>query len=176
MRGLRACQHQVWASLCVAAFAAATIATIAPAASGGIARPPHSDPTPSCLETAKVRGSTSSKPFNVTYRLRCDFNVNRVILRTTKQLTRVQTVPTVDPSSAGSFRCAREKPRKVACSGSSGPRNALVTIMLRVKPGPCKKPRLKLSGTTRGIPSCTSGGPCVEPIVSTDLSARVSGC
>lgn len=177
MRGICARRHQHRAVACIAASAAAVaVAMAASAARVDGAQPPHSHPSPSCLDTAKVRKSTAIKPFNLRYRIRCDYNVRSITLDTTNQLTRVQAAPTVEPSSAGSFRCERKKPRKVSCSGTTASPNAPITILLRVKPGPCKKPRLKLSGVTRGLLFCTPGTPCVEPIVGSELSATASGC
>lgn len=162
--------------LVVAAIGLTVALTGATAATAGSTEPPHSDPLPSCVDTAKVRKSTGDDPFNVRYTVRCDFTVNRVNLTTTKKVARVKAVPTVDPAAVAPFTCSRPKPRRLSCHGDSGPPNTRIMISLRVvKPGPCEKPKLTFSGTTRGVPYCPSG-PCTANVTGARLSAAVSGC
>lgn len=153
---------------------AAVVAT--GAAKAGDVEPPHSDPLPSCVDSAKVHRSTKADPFNVRYTVRCDFTVNRINFSATRKIARLKATPTVDPAAVAPFTCQKTTARKVSCHGDSGPPNTRIILSLRVvKPGPCKRPKLRLTGNSRGIPYCPSG-PCTSPIVGDELGATVAGC
>lgn len=114
-------------------------------------------PRGNCTASAKPRGGD----FNVKVDLRCDFKVMVVSLATTKKITRIAKQPSLKPAptNGAALQCERLRDRHARCKHAELPSNTRIVEALRVKPGPCKTPRLQVDLTVRGGLDC-GNDPC----------------
>jgi hypothetical protein len=137
---------------------------------------------PACAAvTSKLPGNGGSthgvQRYNLVYRFRCNFNVTRLSVRTSKRLVRVQRAPALDaPEPGDSLSCARSSPRLVACSGDVG-QGVRIRGRLKVKGGACGAEPVSMRFRAEGGPDCDAGTPCPAiGFFKVKTVERPSGC
>ncbi len=168
----------VVAALAAVAGAPSTASTAGPT-------PPEDDrsyPTPKCRAVTETvsRGDiypSSSPRTNVGFRLRCNFAVNQIYLRTDKRLERVYERPRLErPDPEDELSCRRISKAVGRCLGEVG-EDVRILGALRVKGGPCGPDRLGTLFRVQGGVDCEPGEACIE--VAYEVRVRVEqprGC
>lgn len=115
--------------------------------------------------------------FNVRYRARCDFVLQRIDLRFTRDVLRVERSRATAPSAPGALRCERRSARRAVCSGAGGAPGATAVVGLRFKrKAACRKPRLTVNATLQGERYCPPDTPCTAEVLGARTARRIAGC
>jgi hypothetical protein len=154
-----------------------TVLTVAAICAIETAAIPAPSPGAKPCSDAVKRVSSSSEGFNVRYRVRCGFILQRIDLRFSRDVLRVERSPAVQPAAPAALTCERRSPRRAVCSGAGGTSDATIVVGLRFrKKAVCRKPRLTVNAALRGERYCPPGTPCTAEILGATTTRRVSGC
>lgn len=163
----------------------AALAAVAGAPSTASPAPPEDDPspaTPKCRAVTETvsRGDiypSSSPRTNVGFRLRCNFAVNQIYLRTDKRLERVYERPRLErPDPEDELSCRRISKTVGRCLGEVG-EDVRILGALRVRGGPCGRDRLGTLFRVQGGVDCEPGEACIA--IGYEVKVRVEqprGC
>ncbi len=124
------------------------------------------------------QGAQGPKLYNLAFRVRCNFNVLRLGLKSSRSLVRITPNPVLEhPDQGDTLSCKRRGPKVARCHGDVG-ENVRIIGELKVRGRPCAHPLSRVRFRAFGGEDCDEpGGAC--PDIAYSVGVRVThprGC
>jgi hypothetical protein len=142
----------------LAALAASLVAVAGPAGSSAGAT---EHPSCSAVTTTLAhpdQGAQGPKRYNLAFRVRCNFHVLRLSLKSSRSLLRILPSPVLEhPDQGDSLSCKRRAPKGARCLGNVG-ENVRIVGELKVRGRPCAHPLPRMRFRAFGGVDCDEPG------------------
>jgi hypothetical protein len=144
---------------CFLGVLVASLAALAGTGSSPASAPFH----PSCAAVTTTlarpgQGAQGPKLYDLAFRVRCNFNVLRLRLKSSRSLVRITPSPVLEhPDQGDTLRCKRHAPRGARCVGNVG-ENVRIVGELKVRGRPCAHPLPRVRFRAFGGEDCDAPG------------------
>jgi hypothetical protein len=126
---------------CLFGALAASLVAVAGTAGSSAGATEH----PSCAAVTTTlahpdQGAQGPKLYNLAFRVRCNFNVLRLSLKSSRSLVRISPSPVLEhPDQGDALSCKRHAPKGARCAGNVG-ENVRIVGELKVRGRTCAHP------------------------------------
>ena len=157
---------------CFLGLLVASLGAVAGTGSSAGSAPFH----PSCAAVTTTlahpdQGAQGPKLYNLAFRVRCNFHVLRLSLKSSRSLVRILPSPVLEhPDQGDTLSCKRPAPKGARCLGDVG-ENVRIVGELKVRGRPCASRCLACASAPLAARTATSR----EPPARTSATRRASG-